>query len=100
MTTIKAFFLKISALFPIFKKGQGRPPPHNSSYALGKSIPRSVLLFMHFPKRSNFQVSFLPIVFSANPYFLKPVKLSNRRKNDQDTIISVFQNKEHLVILH
>ena len=27
MTTIGAFSQKIKGLFPIFKKGQGRPPP-------------------------------------------------------------------------
>ena len=27
MDTIRAFFSKIRALFPIFKEGQGRPPP-------------------------------------------------------------------------
>ena len=27
MTTIRASFLQIRALFPIFEKGQGRPPP-------------------------------------------------------------------------
>ena len=27
MTTIWKFFLQIKALFPIFEKGQGRPPP-------------------------------------------------------------------------
>ena len=31
MTTIRAFLPKIRALFPIFEKGQGRPPPHPSS---------------------------------------------------------------------
>ena len=31
MTTIKAFFLEIRALFPIFEKRQGKPSP--SSYA-------------------------------------------------------------------
>ena len=31
MTTIRAFFLQIRTLFPIFERGQGRPPP--SSYA-------------------------------------------------------------------
>ena len=70
MTTIGAFFSKLGNSFPIFKKGQGRPPP--SSYRPGKIIPRYVLLFMHFPKRSNFQVSLLPTFFSSNSFFLKP----------------------------
>ena len=34
MTSIKAFFFEIRALFPIFEKRQGRPPPPSpSSYA-------------------------------------------------------------------
>ena len=71
MTTIRAFFLKIRAFFVEFsKKGRGDLSPF--SCTPGKIIPRYVLLFTHFPKRLNFQVSLLPIFFSANLYFLKP----------------------------
>ena len=58
---------------------------------------------MHFPKRSNFQVSLLPTLFFSKSIFFETklfsLKLSNRRKNNQDTIISVFQNMEHVVII-
>ena len=42
MTTIRAFFLQIKALFPIFEKGQGRPPP------LTPSSNTPVLQFHYF----------------------------------------------------
>ena len=33
MNIVRASFFKIMALFLNFEKGQGRPPPHPSSYA-------------------------------------------------------------------
>ena len=101
MTTIRAFFLQIRALFPVFEKGHARLLP-SSSYAPGKIIPRYVLLFMHFPKRSSFVQFAAYIFFSKSIFFetkLFSLKFSNRKKNNQDTIIYVFQNRKHLVII-
>ena len=48
MTTIRAFLPKIRALFPIFEKGQGRPPPPpphpSSSYAPGTALHAHTVL--------------------------------------------------------
>ena len=44
------------------------PPPPPSSYVPGEIKPRYVLLFMHFQKHSNFQVSLFPIFFFQQIY--------------------------------
>ena len=95
--THRWFFSKLGHSF--FEKEQGRPLP--SSCTSGKIIPRYVILFMHFPKRSNFQVSLLPTLFFSKSIFFETklfsLKLSNRRKNYQDTIISVFRTGNTLL---
>ena len=98
------FFSKLGHFFPIFKKGQGRPPhiPPLVTHLL-KLYQDMYFIFYALPKTFDFSGQFVVYSFFSKSIFFESklfsLKFSNRRKNNQDTIISVFQKREHLLIL-
>ena len=56
MTTIRTFFPQISALFPIFEEGQGRPPPITpSSYAPALRISKNLSAEYLFNEQKKYE---------------------------------------------